>query len=226
MAVRSYRRASGLFAQRVAGGDTELGGPGGRDAGVSSSQGRWVILKLDSGPACVLLSGGGGQQVDWGRPLAHDNESILHRGCFPPISLLSRPPGEKLCCVSMWSVGRLRAGRLAAAVAVSDSVSHLAELFLQPPALLGGGIASSMFYLSWPSCFHPSISVSLMLLSSSRFFSIWAHLKCSGIWWIRAVFIPVFWNRCGHLLNLLLSPSWKLWPSALCWVLMGSAVLT
>ena len=60
MAVPSHRRMSGLFAQRVAGGDTELGGPGGRDAGVSSSPGRWIILRLDSGPACVLLSGGGG----------------------------------------------------------------------------------------------------------------------------------------------------------------------
>lgn len=53
---------SGLFAQRVTGGDTELGGPGGHDAGASSSQEvEDEYPKLDSGSILRFLLTGGGQ---------------------------------------------------------------------------------------------------------------------------------------------------------------------
>lgn len=64
VAMHSHDWMSGVFAKRMAGGETEPGG----DTRISSFQGMKdvIVPKLDSGPACVLLTRGGGQQVDCG----------------------------------------------------------------------------------------------------------------------------------------------------------------
>ena len=156
--------------------------------------------KLDSGSTCALLLTGGGQ-VDWGGPLDHDNENIFVEDALHQPALLSWPPREKLHCVSMWSVGRLRTECFAAATASAIWLSSFHSLLLRL-------MSSLLFYLSWTSCFPPRILLlwCFGLYPDSSPSEVTSSAVVFG--WVGNVFAPVFWNRCGHSLNLLLSPSW------------------
>ena len=115
MALHSHceRRVS---LRRDAGGETEPGGCCGQDTRTPPSQGMEgaVVLKLGSGPGCVLLSGEGGQGIVVLRKATgveqndHDNETVSHR-----LLSINQPGGlsptvRRIHCVSTWSARRRR----------------------------------------------------------------------------------------------------------------------
>lgn len=163
VAMHSYHWMSGVFAKRMAGDETEAGGCWGQDIRISSSQGMEgvIVPSLDCGPACVLLSGGGEQQVDcgfmkdhWNKTKWHDHESVSHWGCFPQTSLVVTTSScEKSIVFPFDWWGDWEASTLLSPQLVGDSADGLAEL--SPWLVCSAGSRESILF--WPSSFHPHI---------------------------------------------------------------------